>query len=114
MKEIRKFKLYMDEFEHMAATVAPPPYCHTRLYEFKEKYFIIVKDEGPYFTDPPEYSLYEVFMPPEIKAEDYIFSDNTEMEQLAVDGGLAFSRGASWEDALEKATRAVMKIYSGK
>jgi hypothetical protein len=59
MEGIRRFKLYMDELEHLAATVAPPPYCHTRLYEFKGKYFTIVQDQGPYFEDPPEYSLYE-------------------------------------------------------
>ena len=114
MKEIRKFKLHMDQFEHLVATVAPPPYCHTRMYEYKGQYFIIVKDEGPYFEDPPQYALYEVFIPSEINAKDYVFNENTETEQLAVEGGLDFSRGESWEHAFAMATKAVMKIYNDK
>ena len=114
MKEIRRFKLYTDEYEHLAATVAPPRYCHTRLYEYEGKYFIIVKDEGPYFEDPPEYSLYEVFIPLGIDAADYMFNENTKTEELAVEGGLVFSRGEPWEHASKEATKAVMKIYSEK
>lgn len=112
LKEIRRFKLYTDEYEHLAATVAPPPYCHTRLYEFQGKHFIIVQDQGPFFEDPPEYSLYEVFIPHGIDAADYVFTESTETEQLAVEGGLVFSRGESWEHASKKATKAAMKIYS--
>lgn len=114
MKEIKSFKFYTDKIDQIVATIAPPPYRHTRMYEHGGRYFIIVKDEGPDFSDPAVYTLWEVSVPPDIDIKHFVINDDVVMEQLVVNNGLSFSLGKTWDNAVKEARKALLKLYSEK
>jgi hypothetical protein len=84
------------------------------MYECGERYFIIVKDEGPDFSDPAVYTLWEVSIPPDTDINHFLINDDTVKVQLVVDNGLFFSHGKPWSNTVKEAKKALLRLYGEK